>query len=322
MNVFPLLQQTNAYKIFNGDKLNGTLSHAYLIACDDEFVLDDYLSAFARALTCESESPCGECRTCKLVTAKTHTDVIWYPKGTAKKIVVSDIDELVEKSYFKPLELGVKVFCLSNVSQMTVQAQNKLLKTLEEPPENTFILMSATSVYPLLSTVLSRVKRLDLSPYSDGAIEAFLVQNGYETSRVKEAVSLSNGRLGEAIKRYEANDGSIAINLAKSVLTELKSSKQVAEFSAKITKDILRDFVSALSKLLEVSIRASAGGKESDGFDGAVSDILRSMSVASLIFVSDKVREAEKALYFNGNHQAVVDGLLFGILEGKFKWSK
>ena len=321
MNALKLLQTTNAYKIFEGDKKNGTLSHAYLIACDDESMLDEYLSIFARSLTCESFVPCCNCRTCTLVSAKTHTDVIWYPKST-KKIVVSDIDELVEKSYYKPLELGVKVFCLSNVSSMTVQAQNKLLKTLEEPPENTFILMGATSVYPILSTVLSRVKRLDITPYPDSVIESFLVENGYEKERLNKVLTLSGGRVGEVIKRYNENDSEVAIELATNVLVNLKSSKQVAEFSAKIKKEVLKDFVSALAKLTQVSISASVKGESETAFSSAVSSILRSTSVGALIFISDKIRQAEKALYFNGNHQAVVDGLLLGILEGKFKWSK
>ena len=321
MDVFSLLKNTNAYKIFSGDKSNGTLSHAYLISCDDEGMLDNYLSVFARALTCESEMPCGTCRTCKLVSAKTHTDVIWYPKST-KKIVVSDIDELTEKSYFKPLELGLKVFVLSNVSLMTVQAQNKLLKTLEEPPENTFILMGATSVYPILSTVLSRVKRLDITPFSDEALVKYLTENGYDKERVKEVITLSGGRLGEAIFRCEQSDSGLSITLAKKVLLELKSSKQVAEFSAKIEKDLLKDFISALAKLTQVALNLGAGGTLSNAFSGVASEILSATSVGALVFISDKIREAEKALFFNGNHQAVVDGLLFGILEGKFKWSK
>lgn len=320
MNVFSLLKNTNAYKILNGDKKRGTLSHAYLLCCDDEAMLDEYLSFFAMALTCESEEPCTTCRTCKLIASKTHTDVIWYPKST-KKIVVADVDELVEKSYFKPLELNCKVFCLSNVSQMTVQAQNKLLKTLEEPPENTFILMGTTSVYPLLSTVLSRVKKLEITPFSDSELYAFLTENGYDSDKIQSALVLANGRVGEALSRY-GSDGGEVINLAKTVLINLKSSKQVADFSAKITKDILKDFVSALAKLTQASLNASAKDDYSGAFKEAINEVLRSTSVGALVYISDKIREAEKAVYFNGNHQAVVDGLLFGILEGKFKWSK
>ena len=321
MEVSSLIKSTNAYKIFKGDKINGTLSHAYLISCDDEVMLESYLSFFAKALACGEEDPCGVCRTCKLIDSKTHTDVIWYPKDTAK-IVVSDIDELVEKSYLKPLELPIKAFCLTNASKMTVQAQNKLLKTLEEPPENTFILIGTSSVYPLLSTVLSRVKRLDIPPFVDSEIKAFLQPLGYDIDKLNDIIPLCSGRVGEVIKRYESNEGSVAVSLAKAVLTELKSSRQIAEFSAKITKDILKDFISALANLVRVAISFSVDKNRVEAFSELALSVLDSTSVGALIFISDKIRDAEKQVYFNGNHQAVVDGLLFGILEGKFKWSK
>ncbi len=320
MEVSSLIKTTNAYKIFKGDKINGTLSHAYLISCDDEVMLEDYLSFFAKALTCSLEDPCLNCRTCKLIDLKTFADVIWYPKDT-QKIVVSDIDELVEKSYLKPLELSVKAFCLKNASKMTVQAQNKLLKTLEEPPENTFILIGTTSVYPLLSTVLSRVKRLDIPPFPESVIKSFLSDLGYDNGLLSDVIPLCSGRVGEVIKRCETTDSSVAVSLAKSVLVDLKSSKQIAEFSAKITKEVLKDFISALANLVRISLNVGGGGK-ADAFNDIAEDVLRSTSVGALIFISDKIRDAEKQVYFNGNHQAVVDGLLFGILEGKFKWSK
>jgi DNA polymerase-3 subunit delta' len=321
MDVYSLLKNTNAYKIFQADKARGTLSHAYLISCEDEGLLSSVLSIFAKALTCEESEPCGKCRTCKLVEAKTHTDVIYYPKS-GSKIVVSDVDEIIEKSYYKPLELPVKAFVLVDVSKMTVQAQNKLLKTLEEPPENTFIIMGTTSVYPLLSTVLSRVKRLDIPAFSDGELKSFLLSNGYESDKINKVLPFANGRLSDALKKIELNESGEVLALAKNALVNLKSSKQVAEFSAKITKEILKDFITALAKLTQVAIKVSAGGNNAEVFSEMIEEIANSVSIGALLFISDKIQVAEKAVFFNGNHQAVVDGILFGILEGKFKWSK
>lgn len=317
MNVFPLLKNTNAYKIFHGEIVKGTLSHAYLIVCDDESMLANYLSVFAMALTCKEDEPCGKCRDCKLILSNSHTDVITYPKG--KKIVVSDVDELVEKSYFKPLETDKKIFILNGVSSMTVQAQNKLLKTLEEPPENTYLIMGTTSVYPLLSTVLSRSKRLDIPPFSNDSLIEFLEKEGYDRDKLSKVLTLSGGSLGETLKRYETGDGDTETALAKSVLTKLKSSRQVAEFSREIAKENLKDFVSCLAELTRKCIVAGAG-KKTDDED--VLRVLETTSVGALIFISDKIRDAEKKLNFNGNQVAVIDGLLFGVLEGKFKWSK
>ncbi len=317
MNVFSLLKNTNAYKIFQKEIKGETLSHAYLLVCDDESMLSNYLNVFATALMCKEDEPCRVCRDCKLILQGSHTDVMTYPKG--KKIVVSDVDDLVEKSFFKPLEGDKKIFLLNGVCSMTVQAQNKLLKTLEEPPANTYILMGATSVYPLLSTVLSRSKRLDIPPFSVESLKSFLVNEGYNSDKLDSVLPLSNGKLGEVIKRYNEENVGLEMSLAKSVLLELKSSKQVAEFSSKIEKANLNDFVSCLAEFTRQCIVAGSGGGVKDI---SAQKVLNDISVGALIYISDKIRDAEKKLYFNGNKVAVIDGILFGVLEGKFKWSK
>ena len=322
MNTFSLLKNTSAYKIFKCDKENQTLSHAYLIVCEDEGMLDNYLSVFAKALLCSEIEPCNNCRVCNLIDSKTHSDVVFYPTS-ANKIVTSDIDELIEKSYFKPLELDKKLFVLKDASTMTVQAQNKLLKTLEEPPKNTYILMGTTSIYPLLSTILSRCKRLDIMPFLESELLSFL-QEGYDREKLLKAIRLSNGKLSEVLKRYQDSDSdNDSESLAILVLENLKSSKQVAEFSSKIKKETLKDFVSALSIIINSALNYSLNGVKSAGENiHDIQKISSEISVGALIYIQDIICEAEKSLHFNGNFQAIVDSLLFGILEGKYKWSK
>ena len=317
MDGFSLLKNTNAYKIFSGDKKNGTLSHACLIVCEDKLFLENYLKVFAKALMCNEEEPCNKCRRCTLIDKKSFTDVVFYPKG--KKIVVSDVDDLIEKSYYKPLESDKKGFVLTDVSEMTVQAQNKLLKTLEEPPKNTYILLGATKVYSLLPTVLSRCKRLDIKPYNEAELYSYLAPINGDSDRLKSAVRLSGGKLGEALNRYETGEGTRAEELAINALINLNSSSEIAEFSAKITKEKLHDFISSLASLVSSALGVALNNKaESE----SVQKITKSVSVGALIHISDKIRIAEKAVYYNGNLTAVLDGLLFGIVEGKFKWSK
>lgn len=321
MNTFSLIKNTNAYKIFKLDKENQTLSHAYLFVCEDGEMLDSYLSVFAKALLCSENEPCNNCRVCNLIDSKTHSDVVFYPTGS--KIVTGDIDDLIEKSYYKPLELDKKVFILKDASTMTVQAQNKLLKTLEEPPKNTFILMGTSSIYPLLSTILSRCKRLDILPFLESELLSFLNESEIDSEKLHSVIRLSNGKLSEVLNRMKEvkSDGE---DLAAYVLTNLKSSKQVAEFSSKIKKEALKDFVSSLGILVNNALNYSLSGTKI--VDGDIKDIVlkivNEVSIGALIYISDKVCEAEKALHFNGNFQAVVDNLLFGILEGKYKWSK
>ena len=159
-----IIKNTNAYKVIKADKAKGTLSHAYLLVCDDGVMLDDYALIFTKLLSCQTDDVCNKCRTCSLIDKKSFSDVIFYPQD--KKIKVADIDDLVQKSYLKPLESDKKLFVLLNAQEMNAQSQNKLLKTLEEPPKNTHIILFATTTYSLLPTVLSRVKTVVIEPFT------------------------------------------------------------------------------------------------------------------------------------------------------------
>lgn len=322
MTGFSLLKNTNAYKIFLNDKKSETLSHAYLIVCEDALFLEEYLKFFAKALVCSEFEPCNNCRTCNLVNEKNYTDVIFYPKG--KKIVVSDVDELIEKSFYKPLEADKKVFVLSDMAKMNHQAQNKLLKTLEEPPKNTFILMGTTSLYPLLSTVLSRSKKLEIPAFSEAELFESLSKNCLDVERLNSAIRLSGGRVGEVLLRYESEVSCDVEALAVSALVNLKNSVEVLSFSTKINKDNLLDFISSLARLTQICLEKSLRIETNvpSNFENAVNAVLQNVEVGALVYISDKIRDAEKSVYFNGNLTAIVDGLLFGIVEGKYKWSK
>ncbi len=317
MDISKLLSSTSAFKILKADKQNNTLSHAILVVCDDILMLETYLTYFAKLLACKSETPCLTCRTCSLIDKRSFVDAVFYPIG--KKILVQDIDDLIEKSYFKPHESENKLFVLLNAHEMNAQAQNKLLKTLENPPANTIILLGATTTNTLLSTVLSRVKKLEIGKFSDGDIIDVLSSECTDLNRLKSAVKLGFGKVGEALNKYNQDDGNKAYDASVKVLLELSTSKQVASFSAEIDGEILNDFISITSRLVEEAMLEKSGITSRDK---NVNLIASKYTYGALIYVQDKLREAEKSLHFNGNATAIKDALLFGVLEGKYRWSK
>ena len=321
MKGFSLLKKTNAYKVFSLDVDKKTASHAYLIVCDDEYYLENYLKAFAKRLICSEQEPCDNCRNCSLIETKTHTDVVFYPTG--KKILVSDIDDLVKKSTYKPLECDKKVFVLNGVSQMQPQAQNKLLKTLEEPPKNTYLLLGATSAYTVLPTILSRCKRLDIPSFSEEDIILELEKECNDRQKLLSAVRLSGGKLGEALERYTTGSGELAELLAIRTFKEVKTSRDVAKFTGNVTKDIIKDYISSLARLVGLAIRLKSHNVNGEGeFYEMAKELANSLSTGALLHASDVIRAAEKDVYFNASHVAITDAVIFGILEGKHKWSK
>lgn len=315
---FGLIKNTTAYKIFANDKLSGTLSHAVLLVCDDGFMLKKYLKIFAQALMCEKSQPCFNCRTCRLIDAENFQDVVFYPKD--KKLVVDDVNDLISKSYVKPLEKDKKLFVLSDMQEANLQSQNKLLKILEEPPENTYFLLGTTSTYPLLSTILSRVKKFEIPHFKDDDIFEELKADYQDLDRLKTAIKLSNGNVGEVKNRYESGVGADVEDLVLQVFNNMKTSRDVAKYSAQINKENIKDFIVLTSKLISEVTAIKSNSKTAK--DKKLDFIVENYSFGALVFILEKLREGEKALAFNGNTTAIADGILFGIVEGKNKWSK
>ena len=321
-----LIKTTAAYKIFTGDKKAGRLAHAYAVITKDEAALPEYTAAFAKTLFCkQSPAFCGECRTCRLIEKNVCVDVTVYPKKGAKKIVAADIDELVAQTYVKPLENDERLFILNYAETMTPAAQNKLLKTLEEPPQGVFILLGVSNEYSLLSTVKSRVRRLEIPDFSDAELISALKGKGYSESDVKRAVSLADGKEGEALRLVQSPDSG-ENELAYSVLIKMTSTRNMLDWTAKIDKDNIRGFLLALKKLLseslEYSIKRPLDDYDRTAFSREAKDVAAVYPAACIIKTIEKINYTERALAFNGNVTMLADDLLLTLLEEKYRSQK
>jgi len=313
-----LFKSSVAYKIVAGDKSKGFLSHAYMLVCDDPFALPTYLKVLAKTIACEQKFYCDECRYCRLIERGTHSDVSVYPKGDAKKIVVSDIDELISQTYIKPLEGDKRIFILNNAESMNQSAQNKLLKTLEEPPKGVYILLGVTNENAMLSTVKSRVKKLEISSFSDEQLFSAFSRKFTDYEKLQQAILLADGKAGFVENFYEQDEFSCT-ELVNEVLLNMQSSRDLVTYSSKISKDNVREFLLSLKRCMNSLIRAHSGESVDNGVIGELLDIY---PIGCAVGVIQKINELERALYYNGNINMIADGILLSILEEKYKWKK
>ena len=305
-----VIRNTNAYKIIYGEKKRGELSHAYLIVCPDGVMLKMYMKLFASLIMCENDGACGECRPCRLIDKEAYADCDFYPKD-GDKIKTADIDDLVSKTIIRPIESDVRMFVLVGAENMTAEAQNKILKTLEEPPRNVCILIGATSDNALLPTVKSRVKRLDVPPFSDGEIRRALGEDYPDKAKLESAIALGGGKIGSVIKAYTDGNAEKMQAFCREVLFSMRSSKDVAKYSSKINKDNIKDFISILkSEVANLLVKDNRKAEDNGYVTGA------------LIAISDMLSEKERALYYNANAVMVADSVLLAILGEKYKWQK
>ena len=157
---------------------SGNVSHAYIIN-GERYSGKEYIAkVFAMALQCEKKGvdPCNECHSCKQALSGNQPDIIHLTHEKPNTITVDDIRDQINKDIVvKPYASDKKIYIINEAEKMNTQAQNALLKTLEEPPEYAVILILTTNVDALLPTILSRCVILNMKPVEDRLVKEFLI---------------------------------------------------------------------------------------------------------------------------------------------------
>lgn len=319
-----LTENSKAYKRIENDKKNGKLSHAYLIISKEKKFLTEQLKVFAK-LIMEDEDGAKNERIKRLIDSDEYSDVTVYPKGD-KPLSTEDVNDLIENSIYKPLENDKKLFVLSGAENMNVISQNKLLKTLEEPPENTYILIGALSEYSLLSTIKSRVQKLEMEEFSDDELFSAIKEEKEDEEKLKKAISLSDGTYGKVLDYYEGEDFGKISEFSLRLLFDMKSSKEVLDYSEEFNK--LSTEITELADILECYLSDMLfyfEGKKELIKNPIISEKMKNangFNESSVVYVLEKITEARKRRKANVVNGAVSEWLFFSILEGKHKWQK
>lgn len=319
-----LFKKTVAYRVLSCDKKSDCLSHAYMLVCQDANALREYLRIIAKILVCADDNAdfCGECRTCRLIDKDIYSDVRFYPEGAGGKILVADVDDLVAQSYVKPFEGDKRVFVLCASESIMPQAQNKILKTLEEPPKGVFVLLGTTNENSVLPTVKSRMKKLTVPDFSEEEVIGALKRRFADKEReeLAEIASFADGKVGRAFSLVEEGmNGKEVSRLVIDMLTSMRSSRNVIEFSSKIDKTNVREYLITLKKTMNECARYLCGEKAKNE---AIRRIADDFGVSACLAIINRINAFERTLAFNGNVNMIADGILLGVLEEKFKWKK
>ena len=179
------------------------ISHAYIINGERSSGKEFIAKIFAMALQCENRQgiePCHECHSCKQALSGNHPDIVFITHEKPNTISVDDIRSQINGDIaIKPYSGPKKIYIMNEGEKMTVQAQNALLKTLEEPPEYAVILILTTNVNSLLPTILSRCVLLNMKPVRDEQIKKFLMENMEIPSyKADICTAFARGNVGKA----------------------------------------------------------------------------------------------------------------------------
>ena len=320
--------KTAAYRAVIRDKEAGALSHSYLLICQDEAWLRKYARALAKLIMCEKGGLCGECRPCRLIEKESFADCEFYPEEGGK-ISAEGIDRIVsEKCYVKPLEAEMRMFCIVGAEKMNLPAQNKLLKTLEEPPKNVCIILASAGDYSLLPTVKSRVKRLEIPLFPAGEIYKELEGRYIDKEKLKTVCELCDGKPGKVEALYADDAASRAVDECIQILKQMKKSRDIAHYSGKLTKknrDEFTAFTMAMGLVLRDMLFIKEGQDDKVINSGRLTELYTladAFHEGALLAVADVVGGITAASDNNGNQTMLADKLLFAILEENYKWQK
>lgn len=182
--------------------LMGKVSHAYIFDGEKGSGKNFLASIFAAALQCEERSakPCGHCTSCKQAEGNNHPDIIRITHEKPNTISVDDIrQQLCGDIMIKPYKGPYKIYIIEDAQKLNVQAQNALLKTIEEPPAYAVILLLTTNAESFLPTILSRCVTLHLKPVRDSQVRKFLMEQvKVPDYQADICVSFAQGNIGKA----------------------------------------------------------------------------------------------------------------------------
>ncbi len=310
----------------------GRMTHALLISGEEGVGKWTLAIGLATMLLCEAPRPdglpCGKCRSCVQMENLSHPDLIVLEKGapisstTSRTVIpVSDIVEMTRRISQQGYESNGHVVLIHQAEDMNDASQNKLLKTLEEPPDGTFFMLTCTKPDLLLTTVISRCRPLKLHPWGDDEVMRALMEQGIEEERAREAVWGAGGSFGRALKTalddqfWQFRDAVIKDFLGcrersdiLRISTKWKDQKDQAEA-------VLSVLESCFSRMMRRSFSEPGTEKTAIDLPEPWVQFANRAGPEDYVFLFDAVELARKRVHYSVNFQAVTEQLILSLTE-------
>ena len=280
---------------------NNTISHSYMFVGIDGIGKKLIAKEYARKILClnKQNQNCATCDSCIKFNSGNNPDFLEiFPDGNSIKI--AQMREMQEKVYQKPIVSDKKVFIIDQVEKMTEEAQNSLLKTLEEPPEYMVIILITSNENKLLNTVKSRCIRINFTGLSKQDITKYAGAHQINIAS-QNLLEMCGGSIGKLEKINENIDDYNSLELATNKLIDGKLKNVVEEMNCfnilYESKEIIQDLLDYMTVLIYLHI-----SKEKDYRQKFLNTI-------------KLIEETKQRLNSNTNYDMSIDNLLFKIWE-------
>ena len=329
-----ILGQDQPKRIIQNALANNSVSHAYLFYGPESIGKKLTAVEFAKALNCEVSGPkdnCGDCPSCRKIDRGIHPDFfLLEPEKSSRNalIKVEEVRELQKKLAYLPYEAKTKVVIIDGAETMNPQAANTLLKTLEEPPSSTILILISPNPYQLLPTIISRCQGVKFHLLSSDLVRQILQQTdqfeaeGFSEKELDLRALRSMGRISRAMEEdIEATNNyrDEILNLLekasfKRMDVVFKWTKQWARRSDKI-QPVLDEMLNLLRDLAVIKSQ----GKNTEILNRDILHRLKPLaeqkSAGTLIAMFDSALQTKSALMANANLQLSLDHMLIQFCE-------
>jgi len=319
--------QESAITILRNSLRSGRLAHAYLFLGPEGVGKRLTALTLAKAANCQSPpeegESCERCSSCGKVNSLNHADVILLaPEGEFIKI--DQIRDLQKRLRYRPLEGGRRFCVIDSADSMNEAAANALLKTLEEPPDETHLILIASRPHQLLPTILSRCQWVKFKPLFSGHIVQILQKvQGMEVEKANFLASLAGGSAGKALALDDRVDFQKRLDWLRA-FSDLsgKTTEEIFEVCERIAKE--EEEVNDLLELWKLWVRdlmvSKAQGEDRKGSSlrlinhdlrPKVSEEARNYSFDRLDSLFTLISDVQKSIARNANRQLALETMMF-----------
>lgn len=281
-------------KILSKSILTNSVSHSYIFSGISGIGKFLFAKEFAKAILCTGEpKPCNICKSCESIENGNNPDLVIIDEQS-NSIKTEQIKELTSDVLEKPIKGSKKIYIINNSENMTKEAQNALLKTLEEPPEYAVIILVTSNENLLLNTIKSRCIKILFSNLSDEEILEYFERNHEDIS--KTMVSTFGGSIERAINLKDK------IEIYEKIKNVFENIEQLNELEVLRLKDDLLNDKDEIFSILDYINTCF--------YNKMINNISKAEKYNNCI---QAVEEAKTRLRRNNNYDMTIDNLLFAI---------
>lgn len=330
------LGQNHIYEHFKNAIAAGKISHAYIIHGERGMGKLEIAKEVAKAAQCENNAPekenktgeaCGECKSCKQAESGNQPD-IKYVTPSKKSLGVDDIREQInDDAAIKPYGSPYKIYIIPKSDTMTPNAQNALLKTLEEPPKYAIFILLAANIDAFLPTILSRCVVLNARTVGEDEIVKELKSKfGVGDYDAKVAASFAGGNIGKAEKLVESETfkeskdsvTDLVRNVANGGMDAISASIKDLN-SYKDDKEALGDYLDMLRVWFGDVLKYKSTKEDNElVFQESLTEIKQlsdHISFENINGILDEIKNAEGRIKSNVGFDSNMEVMLLGIKE-------